>query len=91
MSADICSFVIYVLGGFAMGLLLYKAMLTKRWYKLGSEEAVNSLVSAEDKRKHNTRVPYDKWRKRALLKSTTGIIFVFILIVAVFVWQRYFG
>lgn len=91
MSADICSFVIYVLGGFAMGLLLYKAMLTKRWYKLGSEEAVNSLVSAEDKREHNEGVPYDKWRKRAILKSTTGIIFVFILIVAVFVWQRYFG
>lgn len=91
MSADICSFVIYVLGGFAIGLLLYKAMLTKRWYKLGSEEAVNSLVSAEDKRKHNEGVPYDKWCKRAILKSTTGIIFVFILIVAVFVWQRYFG
>lgn len=90
MSADVCSFVIYVLGGFAMGLLLYKAMLTKRWYKLGSEEAVNSLVSAEDKSKHNEGVPYEKWRKKAFMKSTSGILFVFILITVVFVWQRYF-
>lgn len=90
MSADVCSFVIYVLGGFAMGLLLYKAMLTKRWYKLGSEEAVNSLVSAEDKSKHNEGVPYEKWRKKAILRSSVGILFVFLLIVAVFVWQLYF-
>lgn len=90
MSADICSFVIYVLGGFAMGLLLYKAMLTKRWYKSGSEEAVNSLVSTEDKSKHNEGVPYEKWRKKAIMKSTSGILFVFILITVVFVWQRYF-
>jgi hypothetical protein len=90
MSADVCSFVIYVLGGFAMGLLLYKAMLTKRWYKLGSEEAVNSLVSAEDKSKHNEGVSYEKWRKKAILRSSVGILFVFLLIVAVFVWQLYF-
>lgn len=90
MSADICSFVIYVLGGFAMGLLLYKAMLTKRWYKSGSEEAVNSLVSTEDKSKHNEGVPYEKWRKKAIMKSISGILFVFILITVVFVWQRYF-
>lgn len=90
MSADICSFVIYVLGGFAMGLLLYKAMLTGRWYKHGSEEAVNSLMSAEDKSKHNEGVPYEKWRKKAILKSTVGIILVFVLIVAIFVWQLYF-
>ena len=90
MSADICSFVIYVLGGFAIGLLLYKAMLTKRWYKLGSEEAVNSLVSAEDKSEHNEGVSYEKWHKKAILKSTLGIIFVFILITVVFVWQRFF-
>lgn len=90
MSADICSFVIYVLGGFAMGLLLYKAMLTKRWYKLGSEEAVNSLVSAEDKSKHNEGVPYEKWRRKAIMKYSVGILFVFLLIVAVFVWQLYF-
>lgn len=90
MSADICSFVIYVLGGFAMGLLLYKAMLTKRWYKLGSEEAVNSLVSAEDKSKHNKGVSYEKWRRKAIMKSTSGILLVFILITVVFVWQHYF-
>ena len=90
MSADVYSFVIYVLGGFAMGLLLYKAMLTKRWYKSGSEEAVNSLVSAEDKSKHNEGVPYEKWRRKAILKSSVGILFVFLLIVAVFVWQLYF-
>lgn len=90
MSSDICSFVIYVLGGFAMGLLLYKAMLTKRWYKLGSEEAVNSLVSAEDKSKHNEGVLYEKWRKPFMLKSTLCILFVFILITVVFVWQRFF-
>lgn len=90
MSADVCSFVIYVLGGFAMGLLLYKAMLTKRWYKLGSEEAVNSLVSAEDKSKHNEGVSYEKWRRKAIMKSSAGILFVFLLIVAVFVWQLYF-
>lgn len=90
MSADICSFVIYVLGGFAMGLLLYKAMLTVRWYKRGSEEAVNSLVSAEDKSKHNEGVPYEKWRKKAILKSTLGIILVLVLLVAVFVWQLCF-
>ena len=58
-----------------MGLLLYKAMLTKRWYKLGSEEAVNSLVSAEDKSKHNEGVPYEKWRRKAILKSFAGILF----------------
>lgn len=90
MSADVCSFVIYVLGGFAMGLLLYKAMLTKRWYKSGSEEAVNSLVSAEDKSKYNEGVPYEKWRRKAILRSSVGILFVFLLIVAVFVWQLYF-
>lgn len=73
-----------------MGLLLYKAMLTKRWYKSGSEEAVNSLVSTEDKSKHNEGVPYEKWRKKAIMKSTSGILFVFILITVVFVWQRYF-
>ena len=73
-----------------MGLLLYKAMLTKRWYKLGSEEAVNSLVSAEDKSKHNEGVPYEKWRRKAIMKYSVGILFVFLLIVAVFVWQLYF-
>lgn len=87
MLSDICSFVIYVLGGFAMGLILYKMIPTKRWYKTGAEEAVNSLVSAEDKSKHNYGIPYEKWRKKAMMKFSVGIIAVFVLIVAVFVWQ----
>ena len=87
MLSDICSFVIYVLGGFAMGLILYKMILTKRWYKLGAEEAVNSLVSAEDKSKRNYGIPYEQWRNRAILKSTAGILAVLVLIVVVFIWQ----
>lgn len=87
MLSDICSFVIYVLGGFAMGLILYKMILTKRWYKSGAEEAVNSLVSAEDKSKHNYGIPYEQWRKKAILKSTVGILAVFVLTIAVFIWQ----
>ena len=87
MSADICSFIIYVLGGFIMGLMLYKAMLTYKWYKHGAEEAVNSLMSKEDKSQHNYGVPYEKWRKPFMLKSTAGIIAVLALIVFVFVWQ----
>lgn len=87
MLSDICSFVIYVLGGFAMGLILYKMILTKRWYKSGAEEAVNSLVPAGDKNKHNYGIPYEQWRKKAILKFSAGIIAVFVLIVMVFVWQ----
>lgn len=87
MLADIFSFIIYVLGGFAMGLMLYKAMLTHKWYKRGAEEAVNSLMSKEDKSQHNYGVPYEKWRKPFMLESTLGILAVLALIVFVFVWQ----
>lgn len=87
MFANIFSFIIYVLGGFVMGLMLYKALLTHKWYKRGAEEAINSLVSKEDKSKHNYGVPYEKWRKSFMLKATLGIIAVLALIVFVFVWQ----
>lgn len=90
MSADICSFIIYVLGGFTMGLMAYKEMLTWRWYKHGAEEAVNSLVSKEDKAHHNDGIPYEKWRKQAILESSAGIIAVFLLIITVFILQVYF-